>query len=262
MLYIVICSAAVYVISRMDVTYTFLNFLNFDAARIMRGEIWRLVTWILQPYGGSLLFVALTLYFYNFIGSALESEWGTSKFTVYYLLGVLLNVLYGLIVWLVFKRPVDINPVYLNLSMFFAFAVLFPDHMLLLFFIIPVKIKWLAMINGAVFLLSMLNDIFWGNYLGALLPVVAFLNFFIFCYPDLSRSLRPFLWKNQKSTIDFKKAAKKAKQDMDNAPYKGKCSVCGKTDIDSPNLEFRYCSRCEGYHCFCIDHINNHVHFK
>ena len=262
MLYIVVCSAAVYIISMMDMTYTFLNLLAFNVPRILRGEVWRLITWIFLPYSGGIFFVALSLYFYHFIGSTLEREWGASKFTFYYILGVLLNIIYGFLAWFIFRLPASPDPFYLNLSMFFAFAVLFPDHVLMLFFIIPVKIKWLAIIDGAVFLLSMIRSLLWGDYFSAFLPIVAFFNFFIFCYHDLSRALRPFRPKNRKSTIDFKKAAKKAKQNMDNAPHKSKCAVCGKTDVDSPNLEFRYCSRCEGYHCFCIDHINNHVHFK
>ena len=262
MFYIVVCAAVAYVISMMDMTYTFLGLLSFDVPGILSGEVWRLVTWIFLPYSSGIFFVALTLYFYHFIGSTLEREWGAPKFTLYYILGMLLNVLYGFIAWFIFKSPSFLDPFYLNLSMFFAFAVLFPDHVLLLFFIIPVKIKWLALVDGAVFLLSALRSLFVGNYFAALLPVVAFLNFFIFCAYDLGIALRPFNPKNHKSTIDFKKAAKKAKQDINNSPYKSKCSVCGKTDLDNPGLEFRYCSRCEGYHCFCVDHINNHVHFK
>jgi hypothetical protein len=74
--------------------------------------------------------------------------------------------------------------------------------------------------------------------------------------------LRPLKVRTSPQTINFKKAAKKARRDLAGMPYRHKCAVCGRTDIEYPDLEFRYCSRCNGYHCFCIDHINNHIHFS
>ena len=96
----------------------------------------------------------------------------------------------------------------------------------------------------------------------ALLPVVALLNFIIICGDEALSYLRPIKARASPQTINFKKAARKVKREQSNAPYRHKCAVCGKTDVDYPDMEFRYCSRCDGYHCYCKDHINNHIHFQ
>ena len=270
MMYIVIISAAVYVLDMMDTTGTLLHLLAFLPGRIMRGEIWRLVTWIFCPINDQLIFTALMLYFYYFIGSTLEREWGTSKFTVYYILGILLNVVYGFLFRLLageswgflLDNMIWLVPNYINLSMFFAFAVLFPDQVIRLFFFIPIKIKWLALFDAGLFLYSIISQLIIGNIAMALLPVIALLNFFLVCGYDLFYYLRPLKARTSPGAINFKAAARQAKRDQESRQYRHKCSVCGRTDSDSPDLEFRYCSRCNGYHCFCIEHINNHVHFK
>ena len=91
-----------------------------------------------------------------------------------------------------------------------------------------------------------------------LLPVVAVLNFFIFCGGSLLRN-RPA--RTSKSTINFRRESRRIRREQESKLYTHKCAVCGRTDVDHPELEFRYCSRCQGYHCFCSDHINNHIHF-
>ena len=281
MRYIVFISAAVFVINMMDRTGTFLFILTFHPGRILRGEIWRLVTWVFLPLNNNLFFTAIMLYFYYFIGSSLDREWGTPKFTIYYIFGVLLNVIYGFLMWfivnsslaasvpdfavisdLLWFRTLWLVPDFLNLSMFFAFAVLFPDHRVLLFFIIPIKMKWMAILNACYFAYSVLMNIFNGDYVRALLPIVALLNFIIICGDDVLKSLRPYASRKSAQTISFKKAARDAQREYDDKHYRHKCAVCGKTDAENPGLEFRYCSRCNGYHCFCADHINNHVHFQ
>lgn len=269
MLYVVIGYIAFYLISMLDTTHTFLRLIYFDPALVLRGQVWRLITWVFYPSAGgtlstSLLFTALMLYFYYFIGSTLEREWGTPKFTIFYFSGILLNILYAFLVWGITAGALSpiLDSSFLNLSMFFAFAVLFPEQRILLFFIIPVKIKWLALIDAAFFVISIVSYVMVGAFIAALLPVVAVLNFFLFCGEDLMGMLRPYKARNTKQAINFRKAAKQMRMDNAARPYRHKCAVCGRTDADYPNLEFRYCSRCNGYHCFCIDHINNHVHFQ
>jgi hypothetical protein len=267
MLYIIIGYIAVYLIGLMDRTGTFLTLLSFNMGAILRGQVWRIVTWIFIPESisagmSSMIFTALMLYFYYFIGNALESEWGTPKFTIYYLTGILMQIVYGVIVWLIARVSPFLSTHFLNLSMFFAFAALYPDHRVLLFFFIPIKIKWLAWINGAYFLITVIMDIVGGYYLSALMPVLAFFNFYIFCGHELISRLRPMRIYRPSGTVNFKEAAKRYRASEEARPYRHKCAVCGKTDTQYPNLEFRYCSRCNGYHCFCIDHINNHVHFQ
>jgi len=263
MLFIVIISAIVFIIAGEEL----FRFIYFHPGAIMRGEVWRLITWIFIPpnagggFGGMFL-TAIALYFYYFIGSTLEREWGTAKFTIYYIFGVLLHVIYGIVMWFAFDAIVSMVPMYLNLSMLFAFAVLFPDHVVRLMLIIPIKFKWLAIFNAALFTYMIVSMIIAGSYVSAFLPLVALLNFFIICGYDLLSYLRPLKIKRSPQMINFKKAAKKAKRDLADKPYRHKCAVCGKTDTDYPDLEFRYCSQCNGYHCFCIDHINNHIHFN
>jgi len=263
MTYIVFVSAAVFVISLMDETRTLLDFLSFHPYLIIHhGQLWRLVTWVFLPVNSQLIFVAITLYFYYFIGSTLEREWGAGKFTIYYLFGVALNIVYGFAVWFLLGLAVPVIPNFLNLSMFFAFAVLFPDQIVRLFFVLPIKVKWLALVNAAYFAFAIVSGLVTGRAVLALLPLVALLNFFIVCGDDALSYLRPLKVRASPQTINFKKAAKQARRDQDSKHYRHKCAICGKTDSEFPDLEFRYCSRCEGYHCYCIDHINNHMHLK
>jgi len=275
MMYIVLISGVVYIIDQMDTTGMLTYFLAFQPGLIMRGEVWRLITWLFIPLDNNIILEAIVLYFYFFIGSTLEREWGTSKFTVYYILGVLINIIYGFVVWILLNMPgsgmslqlilfslTGITPTYLNFSLFFAFAVLFPDQQIRLYFVIPIKIKWVALINAGFFAYSIITSTIQGLYAAALLPIVSLLNFFLVCGYDLICMLRPVAARSSPQAINFKKAAKKASREYDDRHYHHKCAVCGKTDADNPELEFRYCSRCNGYHCFCIEHINNHIHFQ
>jgi len=277
MLYVVIISAVVYLINMMDTTKDkeFLLFVAFSPSRILKGEVWRLISWIFFPSLGNSgildkVFFALALYFYYFIGSTLEREWGTAKFTVYYGLGVLLNIIFGFVFWFVMPKAIYdamggyifITVHYINLSLFFAFATLFPDHKIQLFFFIPIKIKWLALLDAALFAFDIVKSLIAGDIIMAILPIVAILNYIIICGYDLRRYIRPRRLRHAANTINFKTAARQARRENESRNYRHKCAVCARTDADHPDLEFRYCSRCNGYHCFCSDHINNHVHFQ
>lgn len=258
-MYIIIGNAVVWLFGMMDTTNTLRSILAFSAEAIFtKGQVWRLLTFILVPSGGSGLLFFITLYFYYFIGNTLEQYWGKGKFTIYYLCGMLFNIIFGILAWLLTGKDVAVTTLYINLSMFFAFATLFPETRVLLFFIIPVKIKWLAYFDAALFLYAVIATPFPAN----LLPIVAILNYLLFCGGWLFDFIRPARFQQRQKTVDLKKAAKKYNQEQAKKPYTRKCEVCGRTDVSDPNLEFRFCSKCGGYHCFCIDHINSHVHFK
>ena len=245
------------------------QFLSLDVGALMHGQIWRLVTFIFMPgyYStGDVLWLALFLYFYYMIGSTLEREWGTAKFSLYYLSGVVLTLIVGIVMGLVTGQDVWITGTnYVNLSMFFAFAMLYPDTQFLVFFIIPVKVKWLAWIDAAFFALSVLSSLFAWDLLGALLPIIALLNFFVFFWTNIADEIayRRGRARQQHShqTIHFKSAVRQQEKKAREQGYRHKCEVCGRTDTEFPDLQFRYCSRCTGYHCFCEDHIFSHVHF-
>ena len=236
-----------------SVNTVLMSYLSFDAALILRGQVWRLFTFMLYPPSAGLL-AFLVFYFYYWMGSTLEQYWGTPQFNIYLLIGWFLTVVYGFLVYFIGGVRIRIDAQYLYLSMFFSYAALFPDQQVLLFFIIPIRMKILALIDAAYFVLAVISNPFPVN----LLPIVAVLNFVIFFSGTLLRNLPK---KPSASTINFRRASQKIRQEQRSQLYHHKCSVCGRTDTDYPGLEFRYCSRCVGYHCFCIDHINNHIHF-
>ncbi len=257
MLVIAIGTIAVWVFMQMDTTGRIYQLLCMSGQAVLHGQVWRILTFVFLPGESNLIWFIISLYFYYWIGSSLEREWGTGKFTIYYLSGMLLTAIFGVLLSLLLGRDVVVNATYLNLSMFFAFATLFPDVQVLLFFIIPIKVKWLAYIDAALFLLAVITLPFPID----LLPVVAVLNYLVFCGDWLFDFLRPSRVRQRQKTVNFKREARRINREQNSKPYHHKCAVCGRTDADHPELEFRYCSRCAGYHCFCQDHINNHIHF-
>ena len=259
MMYIALGNAVVLIFDLMDTSGMLLSLLSFDPVAVLtRGQVWRLITFVLiPPFSSNLIFTALAIYFYYFIGSSLERQWGTAKFTLYYLSGMLLTVIYGVAVSFFVRFGVPMSAIYINLSMFFAFATLWPDMRFLVFYFIPVKVKWLALLDAIFFVYGIIRNPFPLN----LLPIVAIFNYLFFCGDELWQAIRPYITRNQSGAVNFRRAAKKVRREQKNAPYTRKCEVCGRTDTDYPELGFRYCSRCGGYHCFCEDHINNHSHF-
>ena len=251
MRYIVIANVVFWILGAIN--QPLMSYLYFNPALILRGQIWRIISFVfIPPSTGVLAFIAF--YFYYWIGNTLENQWGTGQFTIYFFTGVILTVLYGFLIYFVTGRSVNLSSTYIYLSMFFSFAALFPDMQVLFLFIIPVKMKYLALVDAAFFLISVITTPFPEN----LLPVVAVLNFLIFCSGDLKAMLPR---RQSKGTINFKRESARIRREQQDKLYTHKCAVCGRTDTDYPDLEFRYCSRCAGYHCFCSDHINNHIHF-
>ena len=268
MRYIVIAQAVVYALTVFS-NETAVSFLAFRWSAILHGEIWRLFTFVLMSGYSSLndlIWLFFFLYLYYMIGATLEREWGTAKFNLYYLSGAALTVFVGVVVGLIAGDAVIVGTTYVNLAMFFAFAMLYPDTQFLIFLIIPVKVKWLAWLDAALFGFQILSSIFSLNLIGAALPLIAILNFFVFFWPDITDW---FIYRRQRAkhqtspkTIHFRSAAREHQRKEARQGYRHKCEICGRTDADFPDLQFRYCSRCAGYHCFCQDHIFNHEHFK
>ena len=218
-----------------------LNFLTFNLHALLRGEVWRLVTFVFVPAYSSPFSLLISLYFYSGM-----------------LLTVLGAVLASLITGNYYLTVAGTN--YVNLSMFFAFAVLFPNAQVLLFFIIPVKMKWLAYLDGALFAFDIISAVGQHNWGGVVLPIVALLNFAVFIWPEVHYLRQRTQYQASRKTVQFRQAQQQARQ-QEQQGYHHKCAVCGKTDTDYPDMQFRYCSKCAGYHCFCQDHIFNHVHF-
>jgi len=274
MLVIVVGNVLVWLMDQFSYGVSLSALLAFSPYYILHGQIWRIITFVFVPLDSNLFFLAVSLYFYYMIGSVLEREWGTAKFNVFYGLGVLLNVVVGFLLYAVTAPlyPSHLLPLlttasmtYVNLSLFFAFATLYPNMQVLLFFIIPIKIKWLAWIDAALFGWSVLSSLF-GVFTsglaalpGVIIPLVAILNYFIFFWDNFLQLFGRVKYQTSRQTVNFRKATKQAQQQKG---YIHKCAVCGKTDTDYPNEEFRYCSKCNGYYCYCSEHIHNHVHIQ
>lgn len=267
MLYIAIGNVAIGLIDEFSAS-SLSAALMFWWPSILRGEIWRVITFIFVPITSdfgilgftiprtALFMTVLSAYFYYWVGSMLEREWGTARFNCFFFFGVLLNIIFGMVIGFATIS-------YVNLSMFFAFAVLFPDLQILFMFFIPMKVKWLAWIDAAFFVWQIFTFLRWGLWLWALLPIMAILNFFVFFWSEftgmLARRKQRYQHQHSAQTINFKKVTSKAYQEKG---YIHKCAVCGKTDTEFPNMEFRYCSKCNGYYCYCSEHINDHQHIQ
>lgn len=251
--YVTIANAVLWLLNLVNPRI--LPYMTFNPYYILHGQVWRLISFVFIPPSTGMLAI-IAFYFYYFIGTTLEQHWGTARFNLYFFSGILLTIVYGFLIYFIAGKAVNLTAEYIFLSMFFSFAALFPDMQVLLFFVIPIKMKWLAIVDAVFFFIGIFTTPFPAN----LLPVVAILNFVIFCGDDLLNLFGIQRHRSQ-TTINFQRAARKIRKEQASSLYRHKCAVCGRTDTDYPDLEFRYCSKCAGYHCFCEDHINNHIHF-
>ena len=272
MMFIVIGNLVVFLIEMMDTTGTLEAMLVFSPALFCRGQVWRIVTFLLVPNNSNILWLAISLYFYYFIGSMLEREWGAGKFTIYYFSAALISVIYALVVYWIFKIDIGLAGMpmsyYMNMSLFFAFATLWPNQQVLLFFIIPLRMKWLALFDAGYFIVTIIRYVIAAVQLGepgyitfAVYILCVTIPYFLFCADWLFDLFTPRARQARARTINLKKAVRRAEAKKTAEDTTRRCAVCGRTAEDNPGLEFRYCSRCVGYHCFCIDHINSHIHF-
>lgn len=261
MLYITLGAAALALMNMIDPSHTLFSLLSFDRDAILHGQIWRLITYPLCYASRLDILSVLMMICYYSMGQGIENIWGTLRFNLFYLTGVVLMDVYCMI----FGCFASVS--YLNLSLFLAYATLYPNAQFMIFFIIPVKAWILAVFDLALVLIG-LFDPFPYNLFG----LISLGNYFLF-FGKGWVNVFPMSWrinarrlgrktKNPRSkTIPFNTAGSyqathaKVKDD-----YTHKCTVCGRTDVDSPELEFRYCSRCRGYHCYCEEHISDHAH--
>ena len=255
MLYIAIGNALVYLLMLIDPSYTVYNLLVFDRTSILHGQVWRLLSFLFVPSVGGGAFGALItfllLFFYYRIGAMLENVIGTCKFNCFYFAGVVLMDIVGLLFDVSFSGSA------LSLSLFAAFATLYPNIQILLMYILPVKAKYLAWVYLGLTALEVVM-------LRSLYPVVPLLNYLLFFWSDLSNLLPDKKFTVRKSSKPNPNWAQNYRvvHQQEEKPYRHKCTVCGRTDVSDPKLEFRYCSQCNGFHCYCMDHINNHAHIR
>ena len=270
MFFIILGTAAVYLFTVFTDNALLYSLFCFDRALILRGQVWRLFTYVLLDFRGSMVTMMIFLLCYYSLGQAMENIWGTFRFNLFYFSGVILMDIYCMI----FGGTASIN--YVHLSLLLAYATMFPDARFLLMFVIPVKAWILAMVYIALAFLGLFTASFPSN----LFSIVSLANYFLFFGKDVlnviprdwrvnfSRAVRQGKRtvtpkKEQPKVVPFPTAGSyEASVAKPKAPYTHRCTVCGRTDTEFPNLEFRYCSRCKGYHCYCEDHISNHSHIE
>jgi hypothetical protein len=239
--YIVWISGFVFIL--MMVNGQYIKMLELDPHLVRQGQLWRLVTYIFIPPLTSPIFVIFALLLYYTIGGALEQEWGSFRFNVYYFLGMIGTTA------AVFITGGSATSTYINLSLFLAFARIYPDFELRIYFILPVKIKYLAWISWAYIGFTVLFSPHMSLKIAA---VVSIINYFIFFGRDIVTRFR-----NKGNAYNNKR---RFQQQMPVIKNFHRCEVCGITENDNPNMEFRYCSTCKGLHEYCMDHLRNHEH--
>ncbi len=265
MLYIVLGTGLVYLFTMTSQDLRLYALLLFDRELILQGQVWRLISYPLTYITDNVFLMLISLVCYYSLGRAMENMWGTLKFNLFYLTGVLMMDVYCMI----FDCMADAY--YLNLSLFLSYATMFPQAQFLLMFIIPVKAWIFALFDLALMVYGLVVYPFPYN----LFSVISLANYFLFFGKEVLNVI-PLSWRiNIGRFFGRKPKQKKAKVVpfpnagsyeatvvTPKAPYTHKCTVCGRTDISDPDLEFRYCSRCKGYHCYCIEHINHHSHIE
>ncbi|MGN0979995.1 MAG: rhomboid family intramembrane serine protease [Candidatus Avoscillospira sp.] len=264
MLYVAIGTVVMYVFMMIDPSNVLYYAFCFNRSAILHGQIWRLFTYIFIPTDSYVFLMVIMLFFYYQIGRMLESQWGVFRFNLFYFSGVILMDIGALLL----NATASVS--YLNLSLILAFATLYPENRVMLFFIIPLKMKYLAWFYFVITILQVVFTSFPYN----LFPIFALLNYFLFFGSSILGILPDFMQprsgSRKKAFGDFGRKKEKPNPNWADGyrsksgekPYRHKCTVCGRTDTDYPNLEFRYCSKCNGYYCYCIDHINNHAHIQ
>lgn len=258
-LYLIICYAFGYVIQLINPS--FVAYLYLEPGYILRGQIWRLFTWILvPPNSGNIFFTLIMLYFYYSIGKSLETVWGTYRYNCYLFMGMGFTVLgsfllYGVMALLGVSNAVGFGPYfstyYINMSIFLAYAATFPDMQVLLMFIIPVRVKYLGIIYGIMLLIECIQ----GGFILWVVIGSSLLNFIVFYLTSRKRvHMTP---KQVKQRSQFRSQVRKT-----SVITKHKCAICGRTDESNPELEFRFCSKCNGNYEYCQEHLFSHKHVQ
>lgn len=265
MKYIVILFLAGLLIGMMP-QYNLYRFLDLDFSLVMKGQVWRLFTFVIPVNARqNILFFAISTYFYYIIGNSLEKHWGAFRFNLYFFSGLFFNILASLITYAIIGYNLSPSLVFVCGTMFFAFAALFPNTQFMMYFLIPVKAKYLAWFQGAFYIFEVYSNAVNGYYL-AIIPIfVAFANFLIFFFA--TRNYRKISPSEFKRKANYHKQMNDAKNQGNVTQFNGrsvitrhKCAICGRTEVDNDQLEFRFCSKCDGNYEYCMDHLFTHEH--
>jgi len=275
-LYLIIGYVIGYVVS--VISPDLLVALQFNPYAIIHGQVWRIFTWLLLiPRDTNIIFVAIMLFFYYQLGNALENTWGTFKYNVYIFSGILFTIFGAIITYfgiiMVGKGQLTqadyqilpsyagqlvgaaVSTYYITTSIFLAFAAIYPDMQVMLYFVIPLKIKWL----GILYAIGIGVDIVFSPWPVKAVIIFSLLNFLVFFFT--TRNYARINPSNIKRKQEYRKKIREAHK---NTTYENgarhKCAICGRTELDDPNLTFRYCSKCSGGREYCQDHLFTHEH--
>ena len=273
-LYLIICYGIGYLMQYLvPAGY---QYLMLDPFLVLKGQVWRLVTWILIPPDSSnIFFVLITLYLYYSLGGLLERIWGTYKYNVYLFSGLLFTILGAFVLCgysvLMGAQPTmytglyllnngsavyfgQFSTYYINRSIFLACAASIPDVQVLLMFIFPIKVKWLGIVYGIILLVNCIQ----GGIATWIVVIFSLLNFLVFF---LRSKGKMHLSVGQiKRQQEFHQKMRSAGQTKGITRHK--CAICGRTELDGDDLEFRFCSKCNGNYEYCQYHLFTHEHVK
>jgi membrane associated rhomboid family serine protease len=235
-----------------------LNWLTLEPGLILSGQVWRIISWVLVPPSGNIITILIMMLFYYSLGTSLERTWGAFRYNVYIFSGILFTVIGAFILYLITGGYVGLggffSTYYINMSIFLAFAVSNPNMEILLYFILPIKIKWMAWVYAAF----ILYDLARGNIVTRVAIITSLLNFVLFFFS--SKNMKPLSPKERARKAQFKKQSKPHMTYQNGARHR--CAVCGRTELDDPTLEFRFCSKCKGNYEYCQEHLFTHQHVQ
>lgn len=273
-LYLIICYGIGYLMQYLvPAGY---QYLMLDPFLVLKGQVWRLVTWILIPPDSSnIFFVLITLYLYYSLGGLLERIWGTYKYNVYLFSGLLFTILGAFVLCgysvLMGAQPTmytglyllnngsavyfgQFSTYYINMSIFLACAASIPDVQVLLMFIFPIKVKWLGIVYGIILLVNCIQ----GGIATWIVVIFSLLNFLVFFLRSKGKMHLSVGQINRQQ--EFHQKMRSAGQTKGITRHK--CAICGRTELDGDDLEFRFCSKCNGNYEYCQYHLFTHEHVK
>lgn len=261
-LYLIICYGFGYIISMVN--GNFFQYLTLEPAFILRGQIWRLFTWIVVPPSGSnLLFTLIMLYFYYNLGNNMERIWGTFKFNVYIFSGMLFTIVGAFAAYFIYLFGYQANATgiglfvstyYINMSILLAYAATFPNMQIMFLLIIipiPMKVKWLGILYAFMLVMEAVQT----GLVGKIIILASLLNFILFFLGTKNK-----MYAYPRRNVNYQTVKQPVKKMKPITRHK--CAVCGKTEESDPDLEFRFCSKCNGNYEYCQNHLFTHEHVK
>ena len=235
-----------------------LTYFTLEPALILKGQVWRLLSWVIIPPNDNIIFVIFMKLLYYSLGNTLESYWGAFRYNVYIFSGILFTVIGAFIVNGLIGGITGFGSLYstyyINMSIFLAFAIMYPDMQVMLYFIIRIKMKWMAI----VYVVLTLYEFVISGWADRIAIFMSLLNFIIFFFS--TRNFKRYSPHEIHRRQQFKSQMRQPRPGSGITRHK--CAICGRTELDDPNLEFRFCSKCDGNYEYCQDHLFTHKHIK